>query len=70
MGKCKKLRLGSGKRFENLSEELEEKGIDDPEALAAWIGRRKYGKRRFQEMSTRGRRRQLRISERRGRLPK
>lgn len=40
--------------------ELEEvqnisKEIRDPKALAAWIGRRKYGKKKFQEMAAAGR---------------
>ena len=35
--------------FEKLSGELKAKGAKDPEALAAWIGRKKYGKAKFQK---------------------
>lgn len=38
-----KPKLGSGGRFEALSAELEEKGAEDPDALVASIGRKKYG---------------------------
>ncbi len=50
-------RLGSGRRFRSLERQLARRGARDPAALAAWIGRRKYGKRRFQSMATAGRRR-------------
>jgi len=33
------------------------KGVYDPGGLAAWIGRRKYGKRKFQRKAAAGRRR-------------
>ena len=39
----KKSKPGGGSRFEKLSSELEDKGVDDPDALAATIGRKKYG---------------------------
>jgi hypothetical protein len=48
---------GSGARFQALSEDLAKKGAKNPRALAAWIGRRKYGKKRFQAMAAKGRRR-------------
>lgn len=42
---------GSGKRFQALVAKLrKKKGVKDPEALAAWIGRKKYGKERFANM--------------------
>jgi hypothetical protein len=57
--------IGSGKRFEALVEDLKNKGIDidalqkaavrDSAALAAALGRAKYGKKRFQEMAAEGR---------------
>ena len=31
-----------------------EKAVRDPAALAAYIGRKKYGKKRFQEMAAKG----------------
>jgi hypothetical protein len=37
--------------FEKLTKSLAAKGAEDPKALAAWIGRKKYGKEKFQEMS-------------------
>ena len=42
--------------FKKLVAALKRKGVDDPKALAAWIGRRKYGKERFQQMAAAGRR--------------
>lgn len=40
--------LGSGKRFDALVAKLKKrKDVKDPAALAAWIGRKKYGKKRF-----------------------
>lgn len=43
--------------FRKLVKQLESKGAKDPKALAAWIGRRKYGKKAFQEMAAAGKRR-------------
>jgi hypothetical protein len=37
-------KLGSGKRFAKLSGTLAARGAHNPDALAAWIGRKKYGK--------------------------
>ena len=48
-------RPGQGKRFAALTSELEAKGAKNPAALSAWIGRRKYGKSKFQRLSARGR---------------
>ena len=50
-----KPKLGSGKRFKQLSAKLGKKGAENPDALAAWIGRKKYGKKKFQGLSTKGR---------------
>jgi hypothetical protein len=36
-------KLGSGTRFKKLSVTLAAKGAHDPDALAAWIGRKRYG---------------------------
>jgi hypothetical protein len=47
----KSMRPGGGGRFAAMVR----KGISP--ALAAWIGRRKYGKKRFQQMAAAGRRR-------------
>ena len=52
----KKPPLGSGQRFKMLENELSHKpGIENPGALAAYIGRKKYGKSRFQKLSAAGR---------------
>lgn len=47
----KKPKLGTGKRFSNLKGKLAKKGAKDPAALAAYIGRKKYGKKQFQGLS-------------------
>lgn len=52
--KKKKPKLGSGKRFENLQGSLAKKGVDDPAALAAYIGRKKFGKEKFQALAKKG----------------
>lgn len=48
-------KLGSGARFKSLSKKLAKKGVKDPDALAAEIGRKKYGKSAFQKMAVKGR---------------
>lgn len=47
-------KLGSGKRFKDLENKLEKKGVDNPSALAAYIGIRKYGKKRMMELAKAG----------------
>ena len=37
-------------KFSKLSGELKEKGAEDPDALAAYIGRKKYGKKGFADL--------------------
>jgi len=54
----KKPPLGSGTRFRALKKALRRKGARSPGALAAWIGRRKYGRKRFAQLSAAGRRRE------------
>ena len=44
-------KLGSGKRFKELVKKTGSK------ALAAYIGRKKYGKKKFQKLATKGRKR-------------
>lgn len=46
----RKAKLGSGKRFKKLARKVGKK-------LAAWIGRKKFGKKRFQKLASKGRRR-------------
>lgn len=50
-----KARLGSGERFAALTKALAARGAKTPRALAAWIGRRKYGKKRFAQLARKGR---------------
>lgn len=42
-------------RFSQLSDKLAEHGAEDPDALAAYIGRQKYGAAAFARMAARGR---------------
>jgi hypothetical protein len=51
---ARKAKLGSGARFRALSKKVGSK------RLAAWIGRKKYGKKRYAKMSKAGRRRKRR----------
>ena len=37
-------------KFKKLSKELKEDGAEDPDALAAWIARKKYGKKGFAKL--------------------
>ena len=49
-------KLGSGGRFKALKAKLsKQKGVTDPGALAAAIGRKKYGKKKMAAMSAAGR---------------
>lgn len=47
--------MGSGSRFKKLSAKLAAKGASDPDALAAYIGRKKFGKAGFAKLSAAGR---------------
>ena len=49
-------KLGSGKRFANLTHSLKMHNpeINNPGALAAFIGRKKFGKKRFQKLASKG----------------
>ncbi len=51
----KKAPVGSGERFAALTKQLSSSGkVSDAPALAAEIGRKKYGKSRFQTMAAKG----------------
>lgn len=54
MAAKKKPKLGTGKRFENLKSDLAKKGAENPAGLAAYIGRKKFGKEKFQSLSSKG----------------
>lgn len=53
----KSMRPGGGGRFAALTEKLAAKGksVKDAKALAASIGRKKWGSKRFQKMAAKGR---------------
>lgn len=59
--KKKPPKLGSGKRFAGLKSKLAsrkgKKKVSSPGALAAYIGRKKYGKKKFAKLSATGRKR-------------
>jgi hypothetical protein len=48
------MELGGGGRYKQLISKLEKQGAKDPKALAAYIGRKKYGKKKFQELAAKG----------------
>lgn len=51
----KKPELGSGERFKQLEHKLAGKpGVNNPFAVAASIGRKKYGKEKFQKLAAKG----------------
>jgi hypothetical protein len=49
-----KPKLGTGARFKALKNKLAAKGAINPAALAAFIGRKKYGKTKFQKLAAKG----------------
>jgi len=53
------MKLGGGGRYEKLVSSLESKGVKDPKALAAYIGRKKLSKEKFQSLAAKGRRRAM-----------
>jgi len=55
----KKAKLGTGTRFKKLTAKLKKQGVKNPKALAAAIGRKKYGKKKFQQLAARGKRKWL-----------
>ena len=56
MSDGKNMKPGGGGRFQALKDKLaKEKGVDDPGALAASIGMRKYGRAKFQAFAAKAR---------------
>jgi len=54
-GLLQKPKLGTGQRFAQLETKLsKEKGINDPAALAASIGRKRYGAQKFAKLAAKG----------------
>ena len=53
---AKKPKLGTGKRFSALKSKLASRpGVRNPGALAAYIGRKKFGSAKFAKLSAKGR---------------
>jgi len=51
----KPAKLGSGKRFQTLTEAISKRGgVTDPAAVAAAIGRKKYGAKKFAGLAAKG----------------
>lgn len=48
-------KYGTGKRFANLKGQLAKRGAHDPDALAAWIGRRAHGAKSMARVAKAGR---------------
>jgi len=55
---AKSMKLGGGGRFAKLKAKIAKKGgVSNPAAVAASIGRKKYGKKKFQAMAAKGKKR-------------
>ena len=54
---AKGMKPGQGGRFAKLKKQLAGKGVRDPGALAAHIGRSKFGKKKMAQWSAKGRKR-------------
>lgn len=50
-----KAKLGQGGRFAALKNKLAKKGVSNPAGLAAFIGRKKYGNKKFNSLAKKGR---------------
>lgn len=53
-------KLGSGKRFKAVAASARKSGARNPNAVAAAVGRKKYGAKRMAKMAAAGRRRAAR----------
>lgn len=53
--KGKSNKLGGGGRFAQLKDKLTAKGVKNPGAVAASIGRKKYGAKKMAQLSSKGR---------------
>lgn len=51
-----KPKLGSGARFKAVERAAEKSGASDPAAVAAAVGRKKYGAKKMAQMAAAGRR--------------
>ena len=60
----KSMKLGGGGRFAKLKASIAKKGgVDNPAAVAASIGRAKYGKKKFQGMAAKGKKKAVKSYE-------
>jgi hypothetical protein len=61
MKKDKKPPLGTGERFAMLVAQMKKRGMpeDRAKAVAAAIGRKKYGKSKFQKMASKGKKKKM-----------
>lgn len=53
--RAKKKPLGEGSRFKAVQRAAKLGGARNPAAVAAAVGRKKYGKKRFQKLAAKGR---------------
>lgn len=58
----KKPKLGSGARFKAVERSAAKSGARDPAAVAAAVGRKKYGAKKMAKMSAAGRKRKAHSS--------
>lgn len=56
---AKSMKLGGGGRFAKLKGQLAKKGVRNPAAVAASIGRKKYGAKKMASMAAKGRKRAM-----------
>jgi hypothetical protein len=56
----KKPKLGTGKRFNSVASSAAKGGARDPKAVAAAVGRKKYGGAKMAKMAAAGRKRAAR----------
>ena len=54
MATKKSMKPGGGGRFQKLESALKKKGVKNPAALAASIGRKKYGKKKMATWAKKG----------------
>ncbi len=54
LGQAMSMKLGGGGRFQKLEGQLAAKGATNPAGLAAYIGRKKFGKAKFQSLASKG----------------
>ena len=54
---AKSMRLGGGGQFEKLKNKLAARGAESPAALAAWIGRKRYGAQKMNKWAQAGKNR-------------